>query len=61
MKFPEISTEMGLDKLECILKTGAEFVVANDTSCLLHLEGLLKKRKLPLQTIHLADLLGQNL
>jgi L-lactate dehydrogenase complex protein LldE len=60
VKFPEISVAMGIDKLENIMKTGAEYVVANDTSCLLHLEGLLKKKNLPLKTIHLADLLGQS-
>jgi L-lactate dehydrogenase complex protein LldE len=61
VKFPEISVAMGEDKLNNIISTGAEYVVANDSSCLMHIDGLLKRRKIPVKTIHIAELLAQGL
>lgn len=58
VKFPEVSVSMGEDKIGAILKTGAEWIVACDASCLMHLNGLLQRRKMPIQTIHLAELLA---
>ena len=61
VKFPEISTAMGQDKANCIIKTGADFVVANDSSCLMHIGGCLSRMGLPIKTIHLAELLARDL
>ena len=44
---------------ENVAATGAEFVTAIDPSCLLHLQGILGKRKAPTHTIHLASILAQ--
>jgi L-lactate dehydrogenase complex protein LldE len=57
-KFPEISAAMGTSKAECVAATGAEFVTAIDPSCLLHMEGILGKRKSSARTIHLASILA---
>jgi hypothetical protein len=35
-------------------------VTAIDSSCLLHLQGILSKRHAPARTIHLATILAQN-
>jgi L-lactate dehydrogenase complex protein LldE len=61
VKFPEISTAMCQDKVSSIVKTGAEYVVANDSSCLMHIAGILSRMDLPVKTLHLAELLGENL
>lgn len=61
VKFPEISTAMGQDKVRSIVKTGADFVVANDSSCLMQIGGCLSRMGLPTQTIHLAELLARDL
>jgi L-lactate dehydrogenase complex protein LldE len=58
-KFPDISAAMGNSKAESVAATGAEFVTATDPSCLLHLEGILGKRKGPTRTIYLASILAQ--
>jgi L-lactate dehydrogenase complex protein LldE len=58
-KFPDISAAMGESKAENVAATSAEFVTAIDPSCLLHLQGILGKRKAPTRTIHLASILAQ--
>jgi L-lactate dehydrogenase complex protein LldE len=58
VKFPMISTAMGETKSASALDTGAEYLVSNDSSCLMHLQGLLNRRKQKLKTIHLAEVLA---
>jgi L-lactate dehydrogenase complex protein LldE len=57
-KFPAISTAMGEVKCDAALDTKAEFIVSSDSSCLMHIQGLIDRRKLPLRTIHLAEILS---
>jgi L-lactate dehydrogenase complex protein LldE len=57
-KFPMISTAMGEVKCEAALETRADYLVSSDSSCLMHLQGLIDRRKLPLKTIHLAEILA---
>jgi L-lactate dehydrogenase complex protein LldE len=59
-KFADISAAMGNSKAENIGATGAEFVTAIDPSCLLHVQGILGKRKAPTRAIHLASILAQD-
>ncbi len=58
VKQPDISAAMGDIKVDAILSTGAEWVVSGDSSCLLHLGGLLQRRESPVRTIHLAEVLA---
>jgi len=60
VKFPELSVSMGQDKIERIRETGADFVVGNDISCLMQISGLLRRANLPVQTLHLAELLAKS-
>ncbi len=57
VKYPEISMAMLGDKIRRIEETGAEFVVATDTSCLMHIGGALERRGSSVRTLHLAELL----
>jgi L-lactate dehydrogenase complex protein LldE len=59
VKFPEVSAAMGQDKLGLALQTKAEFLVANDSGCLMHLAGMIHRQGLPLKTLHLAEVLAQ--
>jgi len=61
VKFGEISGAMAQEKIANILKTGAEFVVGNDVSCLMQIDGALKRRGGAVRTMHLAELLVQGL
>jgi L-lactate dehydrogenase complex protein LldE len=58
VKFPMISTAMGETKSASALDTGAEYLVSNDSSCLMHLQGLLSRQGQKLKTIHLAEVLA---
>jgi L-lactate dehydrogenase complex protein LldE len=57
-KFPMISTAMGEVKCSSALETGAEYVVSNDASCNMHIQGLADRQRLALRTIHLAEVLN---
>jgi L-lactate dehydrogenase complex protein LldE len=59
VKFPEVSVAMAEDKLRAVADSGAEIIVANDSGCLMHLAGAIHRRGLPLQTMHLAELLAK--
>lgn len=58
-KFPMISAAMGDTKAGNIDATGADFVTASDPSCLLHIDGILRRRNSRARTIHLASILAQ--
>ena len=57
-KFESISVAMGRSKAESVESTGAEFVTAIDSSCLMHLQGVLTKMNAKVRTIHLASILA---
>src|SRR5215470_10525154 len=59
-KFPMISTAMGEVKCASAEETGAEYIVSNDSSCLMHVQGLLDRKSYKLKTIHLAEVLAQS-
>lgn len=59
VKFPEVSVPMGEDKVRAATETGAEYLVAADGGCLMHLSGLIHRQSLPLKTMHLAEVLAQ--
>ena len=57
-KFPMISTAMGEVKCASATATDAEYIVSNDSSCLMQIQGLLSRQGNPLKTIHLAEVLN---
>ncbi|MGB9604027.1 MAG: (Fe-S)-binding protein [Verrucomicrobiia bacterium] len=58
-KFPVISTAMGDVKCASALETGAEYIASCDSSCLMHLQGLISRQKKNIKTIHIAEILAQ--
>ena len=58
VKFPEVSVAMGEDKLKAATDAGAEYLVANDSGCLMHLAGLIHRQGLGLKTLHIAEVLA---
>jgi L-lactate dehydrogenase complex protein LldE len=59
-KFPMISTAMGESKCSNAIETGADYIVSNDSSCLMHIQGLLDRQKKPMKTIHIAEVLASS-
>lgn len=58
VKFEPISIGMGEQKVENALATGADYLISTDLSCLMHLDGYIKKQHHPLKVMHLADVLA---
>jgi L-lactate dehydrogenase complex protein LldE len=58
-KFPAISTAMGEVKCANAAETNADYIVSNDSSCLMQIQGLLDRQKKPIKTLHLAEVLAQ--
>ncbi len=58
VKFPEVSGGMARSKIDSILRTKADTVVSIDSSCLMQLQGAISRAKLPIRTMHLAEVLA---
>jgi L-lactate dehydrogenase complex protein LldE len=58
-KFPAISTAMGEVKCAAAAATEAEYVVSNDSSCLMQIQGLLDRQGKKIKTLHLAEVLAR--
>ncbi len=59
VKFPEISVAMAEDKLHAAAEKGVGYLVANDSGCLMHLAGVIHRQGLPIESLHLAELLAK--
>jgi L-lactate dehydrogenase complex protein LldE len=59
VKFPQISTSMAQVKCVSAQDTGARFIVSNDPSCMLQIQGYLDKQGIPMHCLHLAEVLEQ--
>ena len=53
-----VSVKMGKDRIKEHLANDIEFITGGDTSCLMHLEGILKRQGNKVKTIHLAEILN---
>lgn len=58
IKFEAISAAMADQKVNHALSAGAEYIISTDMSCLMHLDGYIRKKELPLKTMHIADVLA---
>ena len=59
VKYGEISNAILQEKLARIVNSGAEYVIANDSSCLMQIAGGLSRAGSAVKTMHLAELLAQ--
>ncbi len=53
-----VSVKMGRDRVADHQRHGAEFIVGGDVSCLMHLEGILRRQGSPVRVLHLAEVLN---
>lgn len=58
---PEVSTCMGEDKIKAHLATGAQYITGADSSCLMHMQGIVDRQKLPIRFIHIIQILSTGL
>ena len=53
-----VSVKMGKDRVADHILHGAEYITAADMSCLMHLEGILRRQKSTVQVRHIAEILN---
>jgi L-lactate dehydrogenase complex protein LldE len=58
VKYPEISVAIADRKCERIAGTGVDAVVSGDVSCLMLIEGRLRRQGSPVRALHIAEILG---
>lgn len=56
-----ISVKMGKDRIQDHLDNGVEVITGADHSCLMHLEGLINRKKQPVRVMHIAEILNNSL
>jgi L-lactate dehydrogenase complex protein LldE len=58
VKFDPISIGMADQKASNAKDTGAECIISTDLSCLMHIDGYMRKKGMGIQTMHIADVLA---
>ncbi len=53
-----VSAKMGYDRVHDFYRHDVEFIVSADMSCLMHMKGVIERLKLPLNVIHIAQILN---
>jgi len=53
-----VSAKMGQDRVKDHENQHVEYITGGDMSCLMHLEGILKRQKSPVKIIHIAEILN---
>ena len=54
-----VSVKMGKDRIADHLQHQAEYITGVDMSCLMHMEGILKRQNKPAKVIHIAEILNR--
>ena len=55
-----VSGCMGRDKVRDHISTGAEYITGADSSCLMHMQGVIEKEGLAIRTKHIVEILTAN-
>jgi L-lactate dehydrogenase complex protein LldE len=55
-----ISVKMGKDRIKDHESQGVEYITGFDMSCLMHMEGILRREKSHIKTIHIAEILNSS-
>lgn len=55
-----VSAKMGKDRIAEHEANGVEYITGVDVSCLMHMEGILKRNGSKVKTIHIAEILNSN-
>jgi L-lactate dehydrogenase complex protein LldE len=58
VKFESISVGMAQTKVASAIETGAAYMISTDVSCMMHIQAYIDKNQLPIQTVHIADVIS---
>jgi L-lactate dehydrogenase complex protein LldE len=53
-----VSVKMGKDRVADHIHNGAEYITGSDMSCLMHLEGILRRQNSKTKVVHIAEILN---
>ena len=56
-----VSVKMGKDRVADHIAQNVEYIVGGDMSCLMHLEGILKRQNSTVKILHIAEILNSKL
>lgn len=56
-----VSVKMGKDRIVDHIEHGAEYITGGDMSCLMHMEGILKRQNSKVQVKHIAEILNSRI
>jgi len=56
-----VSVKMGKDRITEHTANNVDYITGADTSCLMHLEGILRRNKSTVKTIHIAEILNNSI
>lgn len=56
-----VSVKMGKDRVADHVAGGAECITAGDMSCLMHLEGIVRRQQNPVKIMHIAEILASGI
>ncbi len=59
VKYEPISVGMAQNKVQSALDTGAQYIVSTDVSCMMHIQAYIDQNKLPIQCIHVVDIMAK--
>ena len=58
VKMEPLAVSMAEQKVENALLTEADYIISTDTSCLMHLDGYIRKNEKPIKVMHIVDVLA---
>jgi len=56
-----VSSKMGKDRVDDHIEHGAKYITSADLSCLMHLEGILRRQNSDVKVIHVAEILNHSI
>jgi len=57
---PSVSAKMGKDRVADHIRNQAEIITATDMSCLMHMEGIIRRNNHNIKIVHIAEILNSN-
>jgi len=57
---PDVSVKMGRDRIADHERHHAEYITSYDMSCLMHMEGIIRRQGKAIKVIHVAEILNRN-
>lgn len=56
-----VSSKMGKDRVDDHIEHGAQYITSADLSCLMHMEGILRRQGSDVKVIHVAEILNHSI